>query len=235
MVLLAAGVAMIPCQCAAADFENVDAKTLKSWTSTEKLTLVNVMSRIECLDHRIPGSLCIACEEFRDKASILPKDRKIIFTCETDVCTRSCRAAREAKAMGFSKAYVLAGGMPAWKGAGYSLESVQRVPRLPVRAVKAEELQRWMRDNRNHLMLDIRSAESFKKGHIEGAVNIPLYLLHERYQELPHDRYLLVVDDRGFRSFLAASWLSRKGLRTARLFGGMEKWQEFAKGRGLTR
>jgi rhodanese-related sulfurtransferase len=235
MAALAAALAFLPGNSPAADYESVDARTLRAWMGREELTLVNVMSRIECLDHRIPGSLCIACEEFREKATALPKDRKIVFTCETDVCTRSCQAAREARTMGFSKIFVLAGGMPAWKRAGYALESVQRIPRVPVRAIKAAELGRWQKDNPDHLVLDIRSEEKFVKGHIQGAVNIPVYRLHQRYQELPMDRLILVVDDRGFRSFLISSYLARKGLRAVRLFGGMEKWQEFKKLRGQAR
>lgn len=208
----------------------VEARTLDSWTRTEKLTLVNVMSRIECLDHRIAGSQCIACEEFKDNLSSIPRDRKLVLYCESEVCTRSCLAADEAVQAGMKEVYVLDGGMPAWKAAGFTLESVQRVPRMPVSSVKAGELTAWLDRHPEYVVLDIRARERYEKDHLEGALNIPLYQLHERYHELPHDRSLMVVDDQGFRSFLAASYLARRGFKVMRLFGGMAAWKTFSEG-----
>ncbi len=211
-------------------WKKVDASTLDSWMKTEKLTLVNVMSRIECLDHRIAGSQCIACEEFKDSLSAVLKDRKLVLYCESEVCTRSCLAADEAVKAGMKDVYVLDGGMPAWKAAGFPLESVQRVQRMPVSSVKAGELAAWLDRHPEFVVLDIRARERYEKDHLNGALNIPLYQLHERYHELPHDRSLMVVDDQGFRSFLAASYLSRKGFKVMRLFGGMAAWKTFSEG-----
>jgi len=80
-------------------------------------------------------------------------------------------------------------------------------------------------------VLDIRSREKYEKGHLQGAMSIPMHQLHERYHELPHDRSLMLVDDQGFRSFLAASYLARKGFRVIRLFGGMAAWKSFSEGK----
>ncbi len=44
--------------------------------------------------------------------------------------------------------------------------------------------------------------------------------------EIPLDRTVVLVDDRGFRTFLAGSYLERKGLKVMRLFAGMRGWQE---------
>jgi len=89
-------------------------------------------------------------------------------------------------------------------------------------------LARWLLEKRDLLILDIRREARFREGHLPGAINIPLFRLHERYQELPLNRPVLVVDDRGLRSFLASSYLVRKGIAdVTRLFGGMERWQEY--------
>ncbi len=216
---------------AAQSWKMVKAETLDSWLKTEQLTLVNVMSRIECLDHRIAGSECIACEEFKDRLSSIPRDRKLVIYCESEVCTRSCLAADEATKAGLKDVYVLEGGMPAWKAAGFTLESVQRIPRMPVSSVKATEIKTWMNRHPEFMVLDIRSREKYEKGHLDGAMSIPLHQLHERYQEIPHDRALMLVDDQGFRSFLAASYLARKGFKVMRLFGGMAAWKTFSEGK----
>jgi len=49
--------------------------------------------------------------------------------------------------------------------------------------------------------------------------------LHERYAEIPLGRQLVVTDEGGDRSFLAASYLIRKGIDAVRLAGGMKQWR----------
>jgi 3-mercaptopyruvate sulfurtransferase SseA len=41
------------------------------------------------------------------------------------------------------------------------------------------------------LFLDVRDAASYGTGHIKGAINIPLDVLGERLQELPHDKPII--------------------------------------------
>lgn len=231
MFLLALALIVPASSASAKEWKTVTPETLNTWLKTEQLTMVNVMSRIECLDHRIAGSRCIACEEFRDSLPTIPRDRKLVIYCESEVCTRSCLAADEAVAAGMKDVYVLEGGMPAWKAAGFFLESVQRVPRMPVSSVKASELSAWLDRHPQFIVLDIRSRDRFDKEHLDKALNIPMHQLHERYHELPHDRSLMLVDDQGFRSFLAASYLARKGFKVTRLFGGMAAWKSFSEGK----
>jgi rhodanese-related sulfurtransferase len=76
------------------------------------------------------------------------------------------------------------------------------------------------------LLVDVRSEKSYKEGHIKGALNMPLYRFSSRYAEIPLDRTVVLIDDRGFRTFLAGSYLEMKGYRVMRLFGGMQGWQE---------
>jgi magnesium transporter len=56
-----------------------------------------------------------------------------------------------------------------------------------------------------------RPEKLFSQVHIEGAVNIPLYQLHRRYEELPRNRLLVIMDGTGTQTLLAASYLKRKG------------------------
>ncbi|MBN2296975.1 MAG: rhodanese-like domain-containing protein [Deltaproteobacteria bacterium] len=227
--------AFFPLCAQAQDWKTVDAQTLHDWLQSEPITLANVMSPIECLDHRIKGSRCIPCEEFNKNLSTIPKDKKLVIYCESKECIRSCRSAADAIQEGHEKVYVLEGGMPAWKHEGFTLESELRVPRVPIQSVKAMGLSDWLADHPDHIILDIRSESSYEKDHLEGAVNIPFYQLHERYHELPWDRAVFVVDDRGFRSFLASCYLARKGFTVVRLFGGMERWRAFIENEGRDR
>jgi rhodanese-related sulfurtransferase len=207
----------------------IDASTLRAMMASDKGLLVfNTMSEIECLDHRIPGTRCVACEDVENNPSVLPpdKERVIAFYCESAGCYRSCRAAEAAVKAGYRQVHVLEGGMPAWKQAGYSMESIERIPRGSIQSVRASALKQMIAERKDILLVDVRSEQSYKEGHIEGAVNFPLYRLSRNYAELPLDRTLVLIDDRGFRTFLAGSYLEMKGYRVLRLFGGMQAWQE---------
>jgi hydroxyacylglutathione hydrolase len=229
LILILALAACAKPQEAAPPWKMIDAPTLKSMMASDKsISVFNTMSELECLDHRIPGTQCLSCEEIENSPAVLPadKNRPIFLYCESEGCYRSCRAADAAIRYGYKKVYILAGGMPAWKQAGYSLESVERIPRRPVVSIKAPELKKMISERKDILLVDIRSEKSFREGHIDGAVNIPLYRITRRYDEIPLDRTVVLIDDRGFRTFLAGSYLERKGLKVMRLFAGMRGWQE---------
>ena len=207
----------------------VDAPTLRAMMADNKdLPVFNTMSEIECLDHRIPGSQCLACEEIEKDVAVLPadKNRVIVFYCESAGCYRSCRGAGAAVKAGYTQVHVLDRGMPAWKQAGYSMETVERIPRGSIPSVRASALRQMIAEQKDLLLVDLRSEQSYREGHIEGAVNHPLYRLGRNYAAIPLDRTLVLIDDRGFRTFLAGSYLEMKGYRVMRLFGGMQAWQE---------
>lgn len=209
----------------------VDAPTLRAMMADDReLPVYNTMSEIECLDHRIPGTKCLACEEIEKDITLLPtdKNRVMVFYCESAGCYRSCRAAGAAVKAGYKQVHVLDRGMPAWKQAGYSMETVERIPRGSIPSVRASALKQMIAERKDLLLVDLRSEQSYKEGHIEGAANFPLYRLSRNYSEIPLDRTLVLVDDRGFRTFLAGSYLEMKGYRVMRLFGGMQAWQELS-------
>jgi rhodanese-related sulfurtransferase len=203
---------------------------LSRMMESERVLLVNTMSNIECMDHRIPGSLCLPCEEVGEKLGRLAGDKEapVVFYCESERCYRSCLAAADARKLGYQKVYTLKGGLVGWKEAGYGTESPDRIPRQAVFSVRPSEAVSWIAKKKDVLILDIRSRDIFNQGHIQGAVNIPMHELHKRYGDIPQNRRIVVVDQNGYRSFLAASYLSRKGFGdVVRLLGGMDRWNQY--------
>lgn len=83
--------------------------------------------------------------------------------------------------------------------------------------------------NRKHAgVLDVRSPEEFKTGHLPNAVNIPLDQLQNRVDEIKRfkTKPLVVVCARGIRSAKAVKILEKAGYENAHsLSGGMEKWK----------
>jgi rhodanese-related sulfurtransferase len=199
----------------------------------ENFVLINVESFLECMDSRIPASLCVPCEEAEGGADLLTRDRnaKLVFYGGNAPVESGCEIIGEAQRKGFANLYILKGGLPAWKRAGYEVESVNRIPRVLGPALKPASLKAWLNTAPAALMIDLRSPAAYRSNHIAGAVNMPLVSLHRTYQNLPLDRPLLVIDGDGSRSFLAASYLQRKGFENVRrLEGGMTAWQAWNKG-----
>jgi len=203
---------------------------LSRMMESERVALINTMSDIECMDHRIPGSLCLSCEETGEKLGRIAgnKGAPVVFYCESERCYRSCLAATEARKLGYQRVYTLKGGLSAWKEAGYGTESPDRIPRQAVFSIRPSQAASLLAERQDILILDIRSRDSFNQGHIQGAVNFPMNELHRSYGDIPHDRRIVVVDQNGYRSFLAASYLVRKGFGdVVRLLGGMDRWNQY--------
>ena len=163
----------------------------------------------------------------RNDVTVLPadKDQVIVFYCESEGCYRSCRAPAPPSRPVTSRSMSSTG--DARLEAGRVCHGVdERIPRGSIPSVRATALKQMIAERNDLLLVDLRSEQSYKEGHIEGAVNSPLYRLSRNYSEIPLDRTLVLIDDRGFRTFLAGSYLEMKGYRVMRLFGGMEAWQE---------
>ncbi len=74
------------------------------------------------------------------------------------------------------------------------------------------------------LVLDVREPSEFERGHLPGALNLPLGQLRSRLGELPGDRKLLVYCQVGQRAYYAARLLVQHGFSPALLSGGYRTW-----------
>ncbi|MBN1614025.1 MAG: hypothetical protein JW950_06120 [Deltaproteobacteria bacterium] len=194
----------------------------------EPLVLIDTDSYLECMDERIPGALCIACDDVDKLVSHLQtfQGKPIVFYSRGLHVQKPCHALEKAKTKGLPNVAVLIGGISAWKMAGYETESPQRVPRFSIPSIQAKTLDNWIQSRREFLILDIRSFVSFQKDGLKNAMNVPLGQLHERYHEIPVNLPILVIDSDGSRSMLAASFLHRKGFENiGRLRGGQAAWE----------
>lgn len=73
-----------------------------------------------------------------------------------------------------------------------------------------EDLKKATEDESQYV-LDVRTPEDWKVSHIKDSVNIPLYDLLDRVDELPKDRMIWVHCASGYRASIAASLLDRSG------------------------
>ncbi|MCB1156292.1 MAG: FAD-dependent oxidoreductase [Leptospiraceae bacterium] len=88
-----------------------------------------------------------------------------------------------------------------------------------------EFIEKWNTE-KDFLILDVRNPEEYERGHIPGAINIPLPDLRERISELPIEKEILVHCQVGFRAHLAVRILMQKGFhRVSNISGGYKSME----------
>ena len=93
--------------------------------------------------------------------------------------------------------------------------------------ISGEQAKHLMDTEKDYIIIDARTEEEFKEGHIEGAILIPEYEIAERAEkELPDkDQLVLVYCRSGRRSKIAAQALADLGYTNVKEFGGIIDWQ----------
>jgi hydroxyacylglutathione hydrolase len=108
-------------------------------------------------------------------------------------------------------------GMLEWKSAALPLESVTQMT--------VYELNEWLEEERDVLVVDVREPSEWREGHVEGALHLPMLEAAKRLSELPADRPKAVMCAGGLRSSSVISVLERHGLRNClNVTGGMSAW-----------
>lgn len=107
----------------------------------------------------------------------------------------------------------------------------ERNGREHVRAIDVELLCQELESHRRVVIVDVRTRGEFHgpRGHITGAISIPIHHLLARWRELEGHRHdtLVLVSERGVTSRLAGLELEFAGFEDVRtLEGGMLKWWE---------
>ena len=77
-------------------------------------------------------------------------------------------------------------------------------------------------------LLDVRTREEFDRATIEGAVNIPVQELRDRYEEIPRDKTLVVFCGIGLRAYRAERILRQHGFEDIYNLSGGYKTYEYA-------
>ncbi|PIF45832.1 rhodanese-related sulfurtransferase [Chryseobacterium sp. 52] len=76
------------------------------------------------------------------------------------------------------------------------------------------------------VILDVRTEQEYKMGHIEGSLNISLGTIRERYAELDLEKTYITVCSHGLRSVKAENILKERGFKHVHNGGA---WSDFAK------
>ena len=81
-------------------------------------------------------------------------------------------------------------------------------------------------EQRNHVLVDVRTPQEFKSGHIPGAKNIPLQTIQKELTKITKDQPVVFVCQSGSRSATACRILQEAGYENCiNLIGGMIHWR----------
>jgi len=91
--------------------------------------------------------------------------------------------------------------------------------------IEPAQLATLLKNHVRVVLVDVRRADEFAAGHIEGAALMPLDTLASTYAQLPKDAKLVIYCRSGHRSAKAVSFLLEHGYdRAVSLHGGYLAW-----------
>lgn len=76
-----------------------------------------------------------------------------------------------------------------------------------------------------YMLLDVRTDEEYKNGHMEGSVNIPVDSIREKLNEISKDKKVIIYCKIGLRGYIAYRILAQKGFDVYNLSGGYDIYQ----------
>ncbi len=87
------------------------------------------------------------------------------------------------------------------------------------------ELDRWRKEGRDFVLLDVRTPQEYQIARIDGAILIPLQELPDRLNELDTASMIVTQCHSGIRSATAVNFLRQHGFaKTKNLAGGIDAW-----------
>jgi rhodanese-related sulfurtransferase len=113
-------------------------------------------------------------------------------------------------------------GFAEWKQRGFPTESLSLTLKVDIPEVGGAELKRRLDAREDLVIVDLRDAEDQQSGVITGSTRIPLEDLMARFQELPKQKPIVLVDLHGKQTLVAGQYLAKQGFtRLQRLKDGI--------------
>jgi glyoxylase-like metal-dependent hydrolase (beta-lactamase superfamily II)/rhodanese-related sulfurtransferase len=190
----------------------------------EGALLIDARTNEQFDEAHIPGAISASAYDtgFATRvARVVPTEVELIVVAASD--GYELEAAELLASVGLKVRGYLEGGMTAWRS---EERPVQRIELIDPDDLAAR-VNGGGDAGEGPVVLDVRDADEFARGHIPGSVHIPYAELIDRQGELPRDREIAAVCSGGKRSGMAASLLQREGFE--RLVhvanGGVGTWQ----------
>jgi rhodanese-related sulfurtransferase len=174
------------------------AKLVADEPGTTTYTLIDSRPLPRFQEGAIPKAIHLPFIGFDKFADRLPKDKSqlVVFYCGGITCTLSPNSLRKAETMGYTNVRVYREGMPEWQTRNFAV--------LTPQFLKTAYIDKDI----PHVLIDARSAEDAKGGHIKGAASVPEHQLQATLKSLPKPELkapIIVYDGRGREQAVAAA------------------------------
>jgi len=183
------------------------------------LLLFDLRSKDQFENSHVKGSVHAVCD-IQAKQTIIPKipqNVKIVLISEPEEIARE--TAQMMKSFGLD-AHYLEGGFYSWKG---KTEKGQTG-----KIVTAEQLESQLDQV---FLLDVRNKDEFTEYQIPGSVNIPMDELFDEktLEKIPKGKTVVTICPHGNRAMVASFALTRAGIDSQTLAGGLAGWNQILK------
>jgi rhodanese-related sulfurtransferase len=222
------------------NWDGVAAKDLAAELVDAPPILIDVRSNEEWATGYIEGASHIWINEFMSRQKDWPADKnaKIVVYCAASY--RGGIAKIMLNLMGYTNVRNLSGGSAAWVAAGLPLKGASAaafnldtaladfLKAMPetFNAVRPADLEAELKAGPKPVLLDVRTADEYTEGHLEGAINIPLQEITKHLDLLPKlDENIVVYCGSGHRSAIVMTALELLGYTKVRsMLSGITAW-----------
>jgi len=198
----------------------ISSNQLESEITTKKpLLIFDLRDSSQFEKSHVKGSVHAVCDT-RAKEKILPKipkNAKIVLISQPENLSKE--VAQMMSDFGLNSFY-LDGGFNTWNG--------PKIQGKTGEFISPEKLAEKLEDV---LLLDVRDKDEFSDYQIPGSVNIPLDDLFDekKVEKIPANKEIVTICPHGNRAMIASFALSRLGLPSKILEGGLTKWNQLLK------
>ncbi|MCL4378458.1 MAG: rhodanese-like domain-containing protein [Actinobacteria bacterium] len=200
----------------------------------ENYYVIDVRTKEEYLQGHLGGAVLIPVDEIKNRLKEIPKDKPLIVYCKSGV--RSMQAANILVSNGFKAVYNMTGGIDEWQKEGYPVVQDKGANQDTASenqgftTLSVDEVYKIVKNNEDYLIIDVRSIDEYKDGHIKGAVSIPVSDFEKRIAEIPKDKPIIVYCNGSGcnRSITAAKILVKYGFKKVYNIGGtgINEWKD---------
>lgn len=95
---------------------------------------------------------------------------------------------------------------------------------IKYKTISSLEAIEMMNNEKDYVIIDVRTIEEYSDGHIEGAINIPLDNINDIVNLYAKDKLIMIYCRSGNRSNQAANILDDLGYTNVYDFGGINTW-----------
>lgn len=183
--------------------------------------LVDLRDKEKLKDGFIPTAVSVPFKELSKASKLFPEKKTAFIIVYSDNLEEAKKGAQLIHSWGYRKTAYLPITFEEWVKRGLPVDKgtpstkIVFVPKPKPGTIPVEEFQKIIKAiPKDVLLIDVRTPDEFKAGHIKGALNIPVEILSEKAQELPKDKKIIIYCETGVRAEMGYTALKNLGINS---------------------